>query len=117
MKKLFVFFALLFAVVGLVGCSKVSSSYADKINEAAKADEHMTYAEVMEDLGDEAQDYTFTVVGSTNGFVYAIKGVTTKEEFEELRDSEEEVECLIITIVNNKATGAKYSTTADVEEK
>ena len=40
MKKLFVFFALLFAVVGLVGCSKVSQSYADKINEAADKEEY-----------------------------------------------------------------------------
>ena len=115
MKKFFVFFALLFAVVGLVGCSKVSQSYADKINEAAKADEHITYQEVLEALGDEAQDYTITVLGSTNGFIYAIKGVTTKEEFEELRDSDEPTECLIITIGNGKATGAKYSTTEEAE--
>ncbi len=115
MKKLFVFFALLFAVVGLTGCSKVSASYAEKINVAAAKEEHITYAEVMEALGDEAQDYTVTILGSTNGFIYAIKGVTTKEEFEELRDSEEPTECLIITIANGKATGAKYSTTEDAE--
>ena len=115
MKKLFVFFALLFAVVGLTGCSKVSASYAEKINVAAAKEEHITYAEVMEALGDEAQDYTVTILGSTNGFIYAIKGVTTKEEFEELRDSEEPTECLIITIGNGKATGAKYSTTEDAE--
>ena len=117
MKKLFVFFALLFAVVGLTGCSKVSASYADKINAAAKNDEHITYAEVMKALGDEAQDYTVTVLGSTNGVVYAVKGVTSKEDFEELRKSDKDTECLIITIINNKATAAKYATTAEANEK
>ena len=116
MKKLFVFFALLFAVVGFVGCSKVSQSYADKINEAADKEEYYTFDEVMEDLGDEAQDYTGTLFGSPRaGFIYAIKGVTTKEEFEELRDSEEPTECLIIVIANGKATSAKYSTTEEAE--
>ena len=115
MKKVFVFFALLFALVGLVGCSNVSQSYADKVNEASTNKEHYTYAEVLEDLGDEAQDWTVTVLGSTNGAVYAIKGVTTKEEFEELVDSEEDVECLIVTIINGKAVSAKYGTTAEVE--
>jgi hypothetical protein len=117
MKKLFVFFALVFAMVGLVGCSNVSQSYADKVNEAASNKEHYTYEEVMKALGDEAQDWTVTVLGSTNGAVYAVKGVTTKEEFQEIIDSEEDVECLIVTILNGKATAAKYSTTKDVEKK
>ena len=117
MKKLFVFFALLCAVVGLSGCSKVSASYAEKINVAAAKEEHITYAEVMEALGDEAQDYTVTILGSTNGVIYAIKGVTNKEEFEELRESDKDTECLIITIINNKATAAKYATTAEANEK
>ena len=117
MKKLFAFFALLVALVGLVGCSNVSQSYADKINDAASNKEHYTYEEVLKDLGDEAQDWTVTVLGSTNGSIYAIKGVTTKEEFEKLVEEEKDTECLIVVIVNNKAISAKYSTTKDVEKK
>lgn len=117
MKKVFVFFALLFALVGLVGCSSVSQSYADKINAAADKKEHITYEEVIKTLGDEAQDWTVTVLGSTNGVVYAVKGVTSKEDFKELLESEEDVDCLIVTIVNNKATAAKYASTKDVDAK
>ena len=118
MKKIFVFFALVFTLVGLVGCSRVSASYADKVNAAAENKEHLTYEQVMKDLGDEAQDWTADVpVVGRGGVIYAIKGVTTKEEFEEIIDSEEDVECLIITIAGDKAISAKYSTTKDVESK
>lgn len=116
MKKVFGFFAILFALVALTGCSRVSESYAEKINVAAAKEEYYTYDQIMEDLGEEGQDYTIALLGSHNGFIYAIRGVTSKQEFEELRDSEEEMECLIVTIVNNKATSAKYSTTKDVEK-
>ena len=117
MKKLFVFFALVFSLISLVGCSSVSQSYADKINKAASNKEHITYEEVIKTLGDEAQDWTVTVLGSTNGVVYAVKGVTNPHEFKELLNSEENVDCLIITIMNNKATAAKYGSTKDVEDK
>ena len=117
MKKVIKFLLFTFCLICLASCSKVSQSYADKINAAAEKKEYITYEQVIKALGDEAQDWTVTAIGSTSGVVYAVKGVTSEEEFKALLESEEEVDCLIITIFNNNATKAKYASTKDVDKK
>ena len=96
------------SVFALASCSNITESYAEKINEAAKNDEHYTYDEVMEDLGDNAVDATVTLLNSTNGLIIAVKGCETTEEIKEKIDAGEEVKGSTVVIVNNKATAADY---------
>ena len=94
----------------LVGCGKISESYANKINEAAKAGEHYTYDKVVEDLGDNAVDITVL----KTGVIVAVKGVTTYDELKEKVNSEEDIKGIIVVMVAGKATSAKYDViTAD----
>ena len=90
----------------LFSCSNATASYAEKINEAAKAGEHYTYAEVMEDLGDEAIDITF----AENGIIIAVKGVTSRETLEEEIDKGEKLEGIVVTVALGKATSATFKT-------
>ena len=76
MKKILMTFIMIFSVVLLASCSNVTQSYADKINTAAENKEYYAYADVLEDLGDEAIDMTFL----KTGIVVAVKGVTSEEE-------------------------------------
>lgn len=98
------------ALFSLASCSGVSASYADKINEEAKDgdDDFITYDDVMKKLGDEAVDLTLAVAGSHSGFVYGVKGCKSWDDIQEKIDNDEKVEGLVITILNNKATGAVY---------
>ena len=105
------------AVFTLASCSKVTADYAEKINTAAENGEHFTVGQIKEDLGDEAVDFTFTVLGSTNGGIIAVKGCTSKEEIEEKIEAEEKMEGLVITILNGKAVSAKYTVISEDELK
>ncbi|MBQ8690028.1 MAG: hypothetical protein IJ515_06690 [Clostridia bacterium] len=121
MKKivsaLLVCILLVGSVFALASCSNITESYAEKINEAAKNDEHYTYDEVMEDLGDNAIDITVTVLNSTNGAVIAVKGCETTEEIEEKLDAGEEVKGITVVIVNNKAISAEYKVITEEDLK
>ncbi len=99
-----------------VGCSKVSQSYADKINEAAEKDEHVTYEQVMKDLGDGAIDVTVELLGQRSGAITAVKGCKTAEEAQAKIESGDAYEYIVITIVNGKATAAEYEKVEAKEE-
>ena len=91
----------------LASCSNVSQSYADKINEKAAADEHLTYDEVMKDLGDDAVDLTVKIINHS-GVIYAVKGCSTWDDIQAKIDAGETVKGVVITIVSDKATAAVY---------
>ena len=104
MKKLFKGLASVLAafvlLVSLASCSKVSKSYADKINKAVENKEPLTVEQVKKDLGDEAIDFGL--------FIVAVKGVESKEDLEKKLEEEDKVEGLIVTCLLGKATGAVY---------
>ena len=103
MKKILMTLVLVFSLVILCSCSKVSESYAKKINKAAEKNEHYAYQEVIDDLGDEAID--MTVYGT--GLIVAVKGVESEEDLDELMESEE-VKGILIAVVGKKAIKAYY---------
>jgi len=108
-------------VLTLASCSKVSQSYADKINEAAKTEEKITYADAKDALGDECWDITF--LGS--GFLYAVKGYKSTMTAEELdkkfseADENTKFEVIVITVAAEKCVSANYfsGTGAEIEAK
>ena len=108
-------------VLTLASCSKVSQSYADKINEAAKTEEKITYADAKDALGDECWDITFL----GNGVLYAVKGYKNTMTAEELdkkfseADENTKFEVIIITVAAEKCLSANYfsGTGAELEAK
>jgi len=119
-KKLFLGLALVFvAMITLAGCSKVSQSYADKINAAAKTDTPITYQEAKEALGKECSDWTF----GGNGIMFAIKGyqLDNEEDFKKLMDESDKTtkyEMIIIVCSLGKCKSASYiSGTGEEMEK
>ncbi len=106
-KKLSLVAMLFVAVLSLASCTNLEK-YADKINKAAEKDEHITYSEVMDKLGDEVMDGTVTLLGSTNGVVIKVKGCANWEEVEAKLDEGKTVKGIVITILNNKAMSAEY---------
>lgn len=100
---------MLVCLATLVGCSKISQSYADKINKAAEENEHITYAEVKEALGDEAVFVGVEVLGSANGAIIAVKGCESLEDIEAKLEDGKTVKGITIVIANNKAISAEYS--------
>ena len=117
MKKivsaLLVCILLVGSVFALASCSNITESYAEKINEAAKNDEHYTYDEVVEDLGDNAIE----IAALGTGLVIAVKGCETVEEIEEKLDAGEEVKGITVVIVNNKAISAEYKVITEEDLK
>ena len=58
-KKILLSLAVAFAfVITLASCSKISQSYADKINDAAEKKVYITYETAKSDIGDECFDIT-----------------------------------------------------------
>lgn len=90
----------------LFSCSNATASYAEKINEAAKAGEHYTYEKVVEDLGDEAIE----IIALKSGIIIAVKGVTSEETLKEQINNGEKLEGIVVTIVAGKATSAAFKT-------
>ena len=91
-------------VLALASCGKISESYAKKINKAAEADEHYTYDQVKEDLGENAVDITIL----KSGVIIAVKGCETLDEIEDKLDDGKTVKGIVITVVAGKATSATY---------
>ncbi len=88
----------------LTGCSNISESYASKINKAAESDEHITYTQVLEDLGDEAVDITLL----KSGVIVAVKGCKSLEDIEKQLDEGKAVKGIVVTVLAGKAMSAKY---------
>ena len=93
----------------LASCSNVSQAYADKINDAAEKGEHVTYDQVLEDLGEVAIDVTFL----KSGVVIAVDGCKTLEDLETKIEAGETVKGIVVTILAGKATGAVYKEITD----
>lgn len=107
------------ACVLLVGCvfslascfGNINEKYAEKVNEAAKADEHYTYEQVLEDLGEDAADATMDLgafLGGRSGMIVAVKGCKDLDEIEDKIDAGEDVKGIVVFIAGGKATSAKY---------
>lgn len=112
MKKIFKALGAIIAsgavVVSLASCSNVTQDYADKIVEKANDSKNYTYEEVMKKLGDEAINGTVEVAGYRVGVIIGVKGIKTKEDLQAKIDAGEDVEGIVVTIANGKATTARY---------
>ena len=108
LKRIFLAIALCFVtVITLASCSKVSKSYADKINNAYQAGNALTYEDVVNELGDECIDSTI----AKNGLLTAVKGLTKENYKEKLNaaSSDTKFEFITITVVQGKCTYAHYA--------
>jgi len=65
MKKFLKALVAVLAVVVLAGCSKVTEKYAEDIRVAEAKGEHMTYAEVVDDLWLPHSDISLPLIGKT----------------------------------------------------
>jgi len=114
-KKILLSLAVAFAfVITLASCSKVSQSYADKINEAAKTDEKITYEDAKSALGDE-------LLIDIAGQMIAVKGLTKDNYKEKLENADENTKFSVImvnTLLGNcvSATYGEF-TVKDVKAK
>lgn len=108
--KLVLVLVLTLCLTLLVGCGSVSQSYADKVNEAAKTEEKMTYEEVVKDLGDPTVGLagSGSILGKTGVCVW-VKGCKTAEDLEEMLKNEETAPSITVTFLNGKATAAVYA--------
>ena len=112
MKKIFKALGVVIAsgavVASLASCSNVTQDYADKIVEKAEDKKNYTYEEVMKKLGAEAINGTIEVAGYRVGVIIGVKGIKTKEDLQAKIDAGEDVEGIVVTIANGKATTARY---------
>ncbi len=108
MKKIMKLLCLVMAMVclcsALAGCSNISESYADKVNKAAESDEHYTYTQVLEDLGEDAIDITVL----KTGVIIAVKGCQSKEDLQKQLDEGKTVKGIVVTMLGGKAMSATY---------
>ena len=102
-------------VVAMASCSKVSESYAEKINKAAEKDEHYTVDKVLDDLGDEAIDDFYSSL-LKSGIIIAVKGCENYDEIEDKWDDGKEVKGIVITIAGGKAIKAEYRVITDKDK-
>ncbi len=121
-KKVLLGLALAFVcVITLASCSKISQSYADKINNAAEKKEYVTVADAKDALGDEGFDITL----AGTGVLLAVKGYKNDITWAELDakldalDKDTKVEAIIIGCFANNCVSAAYisGTAAEVEAK
>ena len=122
-KKILLSLAVAFAfVITLASCSKVSQSYADKINNAAKDGEAITYETAKSDLGDECFDVLnnglFNILVAVKGYKNDMTMEELDKKLDEL-DKDTKVSCIIVTVMANKCTSALYfsGSAAEVEAK
>ena len=122
-KKILLSLAVAFAfVITLASCSKVSQSYADKINDAAEKKEYITYETAKEDIADECFDVlnnkVFTVLVAVKGYKNDMTFEQLDEKLDEL-DENTKISCLIVIVLAGKCTSAVYvsGTGAEVEAK
>lgn len=108
MKKFIKIISLTLALVCICGvfaaCGNISQSYADKVNKAAEKDEHITYTEVLEDLGEDAIDITLL----KSGVIIAVKGCSTVDDIKAKLDDGKTVKGIVVTVVGGKAISAEY---------
>lgn len=86
----------------LFGCG-LSQSDADKINEKAKAGEHLTYAEVVDKYGEPT--YELNLVGKASCW---IEGVTKEEYVEKGAEAFEGSKVLVVEFLADKAIAAQF---------
>lgn len=104
MKKFLKALVAVFAIVALAGCSKVSESYAEDIRVAEAKGEHITYAEVIDDLG--LPHAELALLGKVSTWY---KGYDSKEEADAAYEAGKTVAYITITFdMNNKAVDAEY---------
>lgn len=109
-KKVLLGLALAFVcVVTLASCSKVSQSYADKVNNAAKDGEYVTYETAKNDLGDE-------VLVDIAGQMIAVKGLT-KDNYKEKLDNADENTKFSVIMVNTLLGNCVSATYAEFTVK
>lgn len=96
--------ALAFALI-LSGC--VSEGYVSKVEKAADKDDHLTYSEVIDDLGEATVKGGATGQYATGIFVW-VKGCDTLEEANEKYEKGKKLEALYVTFLAGKATGASW---------
>ena len=99
----------------LASCGKISQRYATKLNKAAQNEEHYTYDEVLEDLGDYAVDLTNPITHT--GIIVAVEGCKTLDDIKDLYDARQKAEGLMITVLAGKVMSATYKEIAESELK
>ncbi len=121
-KKVLLGLALAFVcVITLASCSKVSQSYADKINNAAEKKEYVAVADAKDALGDECFDVNFLVAGA----LVAVKGYKNDMTYAELEkkmseaDENTKFEAIAIVYVGSNCMGALYvsGTAAELDKQ
>ena len=114
MKRIFklsiMSFVALFALFTLVGCAGINADFAAEINEKAKVDEHYTYGDLIDKLGDPTVDVSSNLGGliGVSGLVQWSKGCDSADAVEEALEAGKTVPTLYITFVNGKAASAEY---------
>lgn len=104
MKRFLKALVAVFAIVALAGCSKVSEKYAEDIRVAEAKGEHVTYAEVIDDLGLPHSE--LSLFGKVSTWY---KGYDSKEEAEAAYEAGKTVAYITITFdMDNKAIDAEY---------
>ena len=110
MKKFTLVLLMLLSVLVLAGCSKITESYANKVDEAAAADEHLTYAQVIKDLGEAHSDATVDVpVIGRNGLCIWYAGCDSETDARAKVTNGETVYVLTITFAGGKAIDAAWN--------
>lgn len=101
----------------LAGCGSVSQSYADKVNEAVKNEEPLTYEKVLKDLGDPTTSGIIGGKDKATGVCIWWKGCKTTDEVSKKIQDGKEVPAITITFAAGKATIAVYSDNKSPEDK
>lgn len=114
MKKILKALVAVFAVITLAGCSKVSEKYAENIRVAEAKGEHITYAEVIDDLGLPHEEWNLLLVKFSKWY----KGYDSKEEALAAIEAGKEVAYITVSFdSNNKAIDAEYGVSKKAEEE
>ena len=117
MKKVFklsmVSLIALFALFTLVGCAGINADFAAEINEKAKVDEHYTYGDLIDKLGDPTVDVSGSIsIGGLEvkptGVAVWVDGYENMDDVEEALEAGKTVPTLYVTFVNGKAASAEY---------
>ena len=110
MKKSVRLLSMLLVLVTLclcfASCGKISEKYAEKINKAAENKEFYTYTDVIDDLGEEAVDFTDSVTHT--GIIIAVKGCKTNDDIKDKIETGEEIKGIIVVFVAGNAISATY---------
>ncbi len=103
-------FVAIFALFTLVGCAGINEDFAAEIKEKAKVDEHYTYADLVDKLGDPTIDVSSNLGGliGVSGVVQWSKGCADKAALDEKLEAGKTVPTLYVTFLNGKATSAEY---------